>query len=309
LDIANQTVGHVIDEGAFRQLLYFAEASSGAIYNPQGEVIDAYRRWRLYQAREYYAFALNAMWCYLCDWGLAEDGDVQPIPLSCFWQHLDLALNFDGLAARLGTPAPNLSAHSDYQSLLDWLTDLADRNKNALGLPDSLDSPLHEHRLYRLAKENRRSPEVMVAGMMTMLALIYLRFGQPALWERPEWEISRMGADGRLSVHVFVKTLRRRIRSGHVTISDIARWLFADYIILQHQLVATSKLPDNTFRFRREGDSLRFYNLQNSLGFMNSRFRAISTTLHELGLCEDFGRPDHLLTGDGQVLLEKGDLE
>jgi hypothetical protein len=309
LDIADQTVGHAIDEDTFRQLLYFAEASSGASYDPLNEVIDTYRKWGLYQAREYYAFAINAMWSYLCDWGLAENGDVRPIPLSRFWQHLDLALDFDGLAACLGTPVPNLSAYSDYQSLLDWLTDLAGKSKNALGLPDSLDSPLHEHRLYRLAKENHRSPEVMVAGMMTMLALIYLRFGQPTLWEHPEWEISRMGADGRLSVDGFVKILRRRIQSGHVTVSEIARWLFADYIILQHQLVATSKLPDNTFRFRREGDSLRFYNLQNSLGFMNSRFRAISTTLHELGLCEDFGRPDQSLTNDGQVLLEGGDLE
>ena len=117
-----------------------------------------------------------------------------------------------------------------------------------------------------------------------------------------------MGADGRLSVDGFVRSLRRRVRSGHVTIGDIARWLFADYIILQHQLVATSKLPDNTFRFRREADRLRFYNLHNSLRFMNSRFEAISTTLHELGLCGDFGRADHSLTSDGQMLLEHGDL-
>ncbi len=308
LDIASQTDGRAIDQDAFRQLLYFAEAGDGAVYDPLEEVTDTHRRWRLYQAREYYAFALNAMWCYLCDWGLAEDGDVRPVRLSRFWQHLELALDFDGLAGRLGAPTPNLSAYSDYQSLLDWLTDLAGKSENGLDRSASLDSPLHEHRLYRLAKENRRSPEVMVAGMMTMLALICLRFGRPDLWERPEWEISSMGADGRLSVDDFVKSLHRRIRSGHVTISDIARWLFADYIILQHQLVATSKLPDNTFRFRREGDRLRFYNLHNSLRFMNSRFEAISTTLHELGLCGEFGRADHSLTSDGQMLLEKGDL-
>ena len=141
-----------------------------------------------------------------------------------------------------------------------------------------------------------------------MLALIILRFVQPDLWLRPEWTISRMGADGRLSVDGFVKAMLRRLQRARTLIGDIARWLYADYIILQHQLVATSKLPDNTFRFRREGNRLRFYKLENTLGFMNSRFDALSTTIHELGLCGDLRRPDHPLTPDGQRLLVEGDL-
>lgn len=309
LDIANQTDGHAIDQDAFRQLLYFGETTSGATYDPLDEITDTHRRWRLYQAREYYAFALNAMWCYLCDWGLAEGGDIRPIPLSHFWDHLDLALDLDALSRRLQVSTPGLSANSDYGSLLDWLRGSIGIAEGGPDASPGLASPVHEHRLYRLAKENRRSPDVMIAGMMAMLALIYVRFGQPDLWLAPEWEISRMGADGRLSVDGFVKSIRRRMESGPVTVGEIARWLFADYIILQHQLIATSKLPDNTFRFRREGDRLRFHNLHNSLVFMNSRFEAISTTLHELGFCEDFGRPDHTLTGEGQTLLEKGDLE
>jgi hypothetical protein len=309
LDVAKQTDGHPIDQDAFRQLLYFRETGSALTYDPLDEVADTYRRWRLYQAREYYAFALNAMWCYLCDWGLANGGDIRPIPLSRFRDHLDLGLDFDGLARRLQVSTPGLSADSGYESLLGWLRGSIGIGESGSDASPGLTSRVHEHRLYRLAKENRRSPDVMVAGMMAMLALIYVRFGQPDLWLPPEWEISRMGADGRLSVDGFVKSIRRRMESGPVSIGEIARWLLADYIILQHQLIATSKLPDNTFRFRREGDRLRFHNLHNSLVFMNSRFEAISTTLHELGFCGDFGRPDHTLTGEGQILLEKGDLE
>jgi hypothetical protein len=171
-----------------------------------------------------------------------------------------------------------------------------------------VDRPLHEHLLYQLAMKDRTSPEIMVAGMIVMLALIALRFSDSQLWLRSEWEISRMGADGRLSVDGFLKDLQRHMKSGPVTILEIAQWLYNEYIIRQHQAVATTKLPDNTFRFQRQGDRLRFHNLPNSLGFMNSRFDSISTTIHELGFCGDLNSPEHELTEDGRRLLEKGDL-
>jgi hypothetical protein len=308
LDIADQSQGRALDQDAFRQLLYFRTTEGGATYLPQDTVVDTYRQWRLYQAREYYAFALNAMWYYLCEWGLVQGGDIRPIPLSCFWQHLEVALNFDGLAARLNLPGPALGANSSFQSLFDWLQKLIGANRATFDTACTLDTPLQEHRLYRLAMAHSTAPEVMVAGMITMLALILLRFDQPELWLQPEWVVSHMGAEGRLSVDGFVKTMHRRLQSGGITIVEITRWLYSDYIILQHQLVANSKLPDNTFRFQREGDRLGFYNLPNSLAFMDSRFDALSTTLHELGLCGDFRRPPYPLTIDGQRLLADGDL-
>ena len=171
-----------------------------------------------------------------------------------------------------------------------------------------LGSPLHEHRLYELALSERYAPDVMIAGMITTLALIYLRFGHPSLWLKPEWEVSHTGYDGRLSLDGFVRTLRERLQSGLVTVGEFTRWIYNDYIILQHQLVATGKLPDNTFRFERDGDRLRFYALDNALTFMDSRFDALSTTVHELGFCGGFAEAEHSLTPDGQRLLDSGDL-
>jgi hypothetical protein len=308
LDITAQTQGYAIDQDAFRQLLCFQSTSHGATYNPQDAVLDTYRKWRLYQAREYYAFALNAMWFYLCEWGLTHSGDTRPVPLSRFWEHLDTVLDFNDLAARLNVPPPGLSSRSGFGGLLDWLQTLIGADQVTFDAVCTLATPIHEHRLYQLAMSNRTAPDVMIAGMVTMLALILLRFGRPDVWFRQEWEISRMGAEGRLSVDGFVKAVRRRLQGGHIAVGEIVRWLYADYVILQHQLVATSKLPDNTFRFRREGDRLRFYNLWNSLGFMDSRFDALSRTVHELGLCGDLYQPNHPLTPDGQCLLAKGDL-
>lgn len=309
LDVADQTQSYPIDQDTFRQLLYFQDADNGAHYNPHDEVVAAYRRWRLYQAREYYAFALNALWYHVCDWGLAQQGDVRPVQVSHLWQHLEAALDFDGLAGRLSLPEPGLEYDASLRSLLNWLLrSVGADHRSSFDLSCKLNAPIQEHRLYRLALENPSSPDVMVAGMVTMLALIFLRFGKSDLRFQPDWAISRMGADDRLSVDRFLRAMHRRLESGDISIVEITRWLCADYVILQHQLVATSKLPDNTFRFRREGNRLRFYSLRNALGFNDSRFYAISTTLHELGLCGEFSLLDHPLTPDGQRELAERDL-
>src|SRR6266496_5288374 len=121
LDITIQTNGTSIDQDTFRQLLYFQAAENGAVYYPQLPLEKAYRRWRYYQAREYYAFALNALWSYLCSWGLDQSGDFHPLPLEQFWQHLDEGLKFDRLAAQLQVPNPDLDADSRFVDLLQWL--------------------------------------------------------------------------------------------------------------------------------------------------------------------------------------------
>lgn len=309
LDLAVQTQGFNVDEDVFRQLLFFRAADNGAQYAPRASVTDAFQRWRLYQAREYYAYALNALWYHLCAWGLARQGDIRPLSLDALYTYLEQALDFAALAARLQITPPTLHAGSDFRALLDWLRQLV--GVGATGDFDAactLSAPLHEHRLYRLAEQDRSAPEVMVAGMLVLLTLTYLRFDRPERWGEADWDVSRMGTDGRLSVDGFVRTLQRKLRSGPVTIGEIARWLLEDYVILQHQLVATGKLPENTFRFQREGQRLHFYPLENRLDFMNSRFDALSTTLHELGLCGDLRQLDHPLTADGQQLLEEGAL-
>ncbi len=208
----------------------------------------------------------------------------------CIWTPI---FGFAELATRLSLPHSGLKATSDLQGLLDWLVSLVGGDEATFDDACRLGSPLHEHRLYELALSERYAPDVMIAGMITTLALIYLRFGHPSLWLKPEWEVSHMGYDGRLSLDGFVRTLRERLQSGLVTVGEFTRWIYNDYIILQHQLVATGKLPDNTFRFERDGDRLRFYVLDNALTFMDSRFDALSTTVHELGFCGGFAEAEH----------------
>lgn len=309
LDLIAQTDGSAVDQNAFRQLLLFGAEMGGATYTPQEPVALTYRRWRLYQAREYYAFALNGLWWHLCDWGIAEQGDLRPLPIEAFHEHIRGLLTFDPLAHQLGMAAPGLGPNASFARLLSWLRSTVGADEPDFDALCLLDAPIHEHRLYTLAyDEASNDPQIFVPAMLALLALTYLRFGMPARWLEPDWPIAQMGADGRLSLDGFVKSLHHRLTRQAPTIADVARWLYDEYIIQQHLTIATSKLPENTFRFQREGHRLRFVNLYNSLQFNDSRFDALSTTLHELGLCGDLQLASHPLTTDGAQLLATGDL-
>ena len=251
---------------------------------------------------------MNALWSYLCSWGLSQDGDFHPLPLDQFWQHLNEGLQFDRLGTQLQVSAPDLNADSSFEELLQWLLTIVGADQAGFDAACTLDTPLNEQRLYRLALQHKEDAYIMIGGMLVILSLIYLRFQVPDHWQHPAWEISRMGQDGRLSVADFMHALRYRLQSRSTSIRHIVQWLYNDYIILQHQLVAASKLPENTFRFQREGDRMRFFRLENGLGFTDSRFHALSTTIHELGLCGNLYQPLHSLTQDGKRLWAEGDL-
>lgn len=308
LDVAAQTDGNPVGEDDFRQLLYFGITESGITYSPQDDIRDTYSKWRLYQAREYYSFALNALWCYLSDWGLRHSGDIRPIPIAQFWEHLKGVLDWGSVAEMFGVPGAAPSPQSPIPDLLAWLRRPLRPGEGRFDDQCTTGNPIHEHKLYRVIRSSlgrdRRTP----ALALSMLGLIHLRFGQPERWLREEWAISRMGGDDRLSLHGFLVALRDQLTINRTALFDLAEWLYSDYVILQHQLVATRKLPDNTFRFRREGDRLRFFNVGNGLRFMSSRFQALSTTVHELGLCGDLSLSSHPLSSKGQRLLSEGDL-
>ncbi len=309
LDIADQTISSVITQDVFRQLLYFHAADTGEVYRPRDVLVSVYQHWRLYQAREYYAFALNSLWNYLCLWGLSNKGDYRPLSPTLFWRHLEDSLDVDTFADRLGLSRPGLKAGSDFHHLLAWLCSLMQTNEEGFDTACTLLSPVHERRLYLLTKENPGDPGTALIGMIILLCLVYLRFGRDTYQQQSAWkEVAWKGENGRLSLHEFVQTIHQQLQRGTPTILDIARWLYRDYIILQHQLVARSKLPENTFRFQWEGKSLRFYRLPNSVDFMDSRFNALRLTLAELGLSGDLSRLPHPLTQDGKQFLVEGDL-
>jgi hypothetical protein len=232
---------------------------------------------------------------------------MRPIALSSIRDHIEAACDFDTLAGQAGVPAPRLDARSSFADLLEWLAGTAGAEHENFDQRCCLVSPLSEYGLEQLVYRPGDAVS-RVAGGVAMLASLYLRFGHPAQRLDPAWTtVSRKGSDGRLSVDQFMRSLRVRLAGGARTINEIARWLTDDYVILQHQLVATGKLPDNTFRFERESNRLRFHRHHNPLGFSDSRYEALATTIHELGFCSSLASNDHRLSADGRRLLEHPD--
>lgn len=312
-DLACQTDGHPIDQDAYRQLLYFRATEAGAAYTPSTDHEETFISWRLFQAREYFNFALNTLWSHLCEWGYENDGTVHPLPLETWWAYVNRALSINSLAEHFGLPTPGLYHTSPLRSLLEWVETFTQPESTGLAEAFQIDAVLHEHKLYRLPNGGLIYP-VELSAMIVLLLFLYARFGDPAFRNDPSWRFALMGADGRLPLdghsqgRGFFAAVRAFLDTDK-TVGEFARWLIDDYIVLQHQLIASQKLPDNTYRFRQEGGALRFFLQDNSVEPRDSRFNALGTTLFELGLCGRLWELDHALTPDGLAVLERGDAE
>jgi hypothetical protein len=309
LDLADQTAGHALTEDRFRQLIYYRADTGGASWRPRDPVVRMARRWRLYQAREYYAFALNRLWRYLAEWGqgrIAISGDV--VAQSTWWDHVDEGLASTPLARALAVKDPGLEADSPLSELAIWAAAQAHVGGD-LDTPWDGTAPFTEHSLYRWT--DRNNGPAVVAATLTILALVAARFGEPEVQaaNADDWDICLDGGVARLALNRFLIQWRRRAREG-ATIGSAARWLIDDYVIRQHERIAVAKLAQtgDTFRFRREGDQFRFYQADAPASMSSSRFQALATTVHELGFAESLYAAGHMLTQDGRALLATGDL-
>ncbi|MGH3115874.1 MAG: hypothetical protein ACRDQ2_01935, partial [Gaiellales bacterium] len=272
LDLARQTDGTPVNEDTYRQLVYFGGEYDGARYQPRAGIERTARRWRLYQAREYYAFALNRLWQHLCAWGLDESiGGSRPVPLDELWDYLDAAAGFTQVAEAFEVDDPGFDGGTPIADVTAWLVSTA----NVAGSLDDgwdIEAPLHEHSLYLWCRQPGEEPET-VPGMAALLLLVAARLGAPgtAAQYDEDWDIVIEGGVQRLATSRFFSQLRRRSMGGD-TVGEFLRWVFSDYVIRQHERVAVGKLPDDTYRFRRDGAALRFFD-QPAVALMNnSRF-------------------------------------
>jgi hypothetical protein len=311
LDLANQTEGHPLSQGVFRQLIYFGSADGGLRYVASEGCEDAAVGWRVYQLREYFNYALNSIWRALCDFGYQSRGDDLPLSAEHLDEFITTGLAFDLLAQRHGLLAPGLNSTSRLDEVLAWLEGIVGLPPESLRAPYDSTTVLHEQVLMRAAMGEPRSAVDGFSGMIALLLVLFNRLRSVDSHSEPVWRLLRLGGDGRLPIdgfdHAFMPRLREYSDSGR-TIGDFVRWLVDGHIVLQHQLVASQKLPDDTYRFRQEAGAVRFFRFENQVDQRNSRFDALSTTVAELGLCERLDRSHHPLRPDGEELLTRGDI-
>ncbi len=308
LDLSLATEGVPISQDTFRPLIYFRELGSGLLYRPRAGVERTARRWRLYQAREYYSLALNRLWVLLCGWGAEHSAaGAVSVPAADWWAWLDTALDFGPVARQLGIADPGVTGSTPLADLAGWLAVSAG---TGTGIDDvwPRDSAVTEDRLAGW-RASSASDSRVAAAMIALLLLVRERVGLPAQQARIGTDIDILAAGGteRLAMTWFFDRARRAVMAG-ATVGEFARSMVLDFVIRQHERVAMSKLPEDTFRFRRDGDRLRFSTLRATAGFNDSRFTAVSTAVAELGLAGGIQSASHALTGAGVTLLTTGSL-
>lgn len=311
LDLADQTHGHALSQDAFRQLIYYRTADNGASYAPIDACADSAVAWRTYQLREYFNYALNSMWRAVCDFGYDHGGDVVPIDNRQLRGFVAASLDMDALADRHGVQPPGLGPDSELDAVLDWVDDVVRASTSSYRDGFDLTAPMHERSLMRAAMRDERDTIDGFTGMVALLLALFVRLRHVDGSEPQAMRLLSLGNDGRLPIlgsdQAFMNRLREHLASRS-TLAAYVQWLVDDHIILQHQVVASQKLPDDTYRFRQEARTLRFFQFENQIDQRNSRFDALSTTVAELGLCTRLDAPDHALLPDGLELLSRGDL-
>ncbi|MCZ7665178.1 MAG: hypothetical protein M5U22_20625 [Thermoleophilia bacterium] len=306
LDLADQTQGLPVSEDTFRRLVYFGRSGNGAGFKPRAETLQTHRGWRMYQAREYYSFALNSLWARLCELGIRLNGDLAPVPMTLLHDRIRDMSAPDPLARALGIPVPGLGPESAWSEVVLWYQTQAQAESAFETDGARIDTLVNESVLLDLARAT--SSEVQVAAMVGVLALTWARFGDRRMMARPEWQLACLGSEERLSLDRFLRDLAQWSCAPMLTLGTVVSRLLDRYIITQHLLVASRKMPENTFRFEREADGLRFYQHGNPVEFTNSRFSALSNHLVDLGLCGDLSSSAHGPSEDGRRLLEAGHL-
>jgi hypothetical protein len=292
----------------FRELVYF-RALEDARYEPQSDLVTMARRWRIYQAREYFSFAFNRLFGWVVRRGLQESADgLSLVPAGRLWDLIDDALDNNEFAADRGLGDQTVvNAGTPAAAFIDVLSSIVD-------LTPGLDAPwpraglLDEHALYDWGQNVDDDAETVVA-MLALLLLLYRRFGIPnrAAELTTDQDLIAEGRSTRIGMSRFFTLMHRKVMAG-ATMSVLARWVIQDFVIVQHERVATSKLPDDTFRLRRVGDHIRFFVQEAPARFNDSRFDALSTTVHELGLVSALRDPARTLTPAGRQFLRDGDL-
>lgn len=307
-DLSAQTVAEPVESWAFRQLVYYRADDDGRSYTPSSvELSITARRWRLYQHREFVAWAFNRWLRNICDCGLERGGDGAAIAFSDALATVNQA-DFAALASSLGVDDPGVTPASPLQALLDWARA---ESESEAGLDDPWDigRPLCEDRVLDLLGDLSTFGEETTAGILTLLALCATR-----LWPKEyeltyldDWPLVRAGGARRLSVDRFISDVKVQARAG-ATIAEAGRWFLEHYVIRQHHRVALGKLPDDTFRLQLDAGRVRFVNEAVAVEMNDSRYRALSTVAAELAWTKPMTEQKHALTADGRRLVADGDL-
>lgn len=301
LDLVAQS-GSTIFRQTMRPALYLGQYAPGQVYQPAATLRGWADRWRLVQVRHTYTSALQALWAVFLDhlranpdvgftfseftnWAFAHltDYNMVEMPVSDYLDHLCAEI---GLSPKWTEAAQDFSLACQQESQVDEIT------------------------LYRQLLTSGRDPSTLMARALRVLGQLFLRFYPLHLTDDSIWqEVARRP---RLPVAQYLDDFAYHLQIPGWTIGDWVKWLYRDYLVSQHEIMALQKLRQNqynTFKFYyRDGRFFWAYNpidYQEPLRYPSLRLYNGLTMLIDLGLIEEDDEGRCCLTDDGYSYLTR----
>lgn len=309
LELAKQTSDVAVEESDFRRLMLYGSAydletdlETSTFSPPEGLIITA-RRWRISQLREVFNWSLNGMWQWVNTWGLDRGGDSMPISLA------DLKVDLHKVNFK-GVPGMKTKSNQPIKSLIDECERLAEMTGSLDG-PWNLWAAVTEDFLINLVQSDSPSSEERLGALFALYVMSLTRLRSHDLPKdvgQQDWRLVMEGGQSRIGMQFALDQLRRDEIAGK-TVVDVLQRVVDNHVIAQHERIALSKLPADTFRYRRNGSRLEFFAQPNQYRMNASRFESLSTICSELGWCGVIEEPGHNLTKEGDQVRKFAKVE
>jgi hypothetical protein len=223
-------------DGAYRAAVWADFRGSG---EQEGRLAQTRAQWAALVAKEYWQDGLSLLYTHFCRLGLERAG-----PDGLEQKDLDRLLRGPltgggevAIGGRQLSYGPEMSAAGFRTLAIDATADLS----------------LEELRVAAIAEGTA------IAGLVLILVTM-ARLPDPETAPSGWREIALQSSERQPSLLQFAMLLERKLEE-QPPLDDLVAWVTRRFVIIAHEQIAYSKLPDFTFRFRWEAGRLRFYNL------------------------------------------------
>jgi hypothetical protein len=317
LDIIAQSEGKDLSELDIRAVLYFWSFPDQRAYQPEGNLLRPAQRWRVFQLRQYFVFAIESFWSLFLN-RISTEALSGPEYLGWLLSELDLNPLADEFGLALPSTDPDsLTLQAFYEAIRHALPTGALDPGSA-----STNTNLNERAVIGPIwhSDTGLNAQIRAGRALAALALMYWRC-QP--WQQgPGWYLAsdRYGA-GRLPIEGYLRHVNRAFAEGW-SLTRWLDWFHQQYLWLQHRRVVLEKLvarrqdtakfevvdgtPTDVVTDSVQSSVQRFKGLGSDWPKMNApRFPSALNILLDLRVVEPAPAGGFQLSADGTALLNR----
>lgn len=218
-----------------RTLLYFGRFPSGRRYSPPPALRATAEAWRLFQARQYQRYAIEALWVAYLQL-IARSGSV-PFTTRVLVRELGDALDRDGHIAggrKASTRFEDLTLAAFESRIRRRWSRSGPDTWSATDPADTLAEPQWK---YRIDESIQDDPALLLTNALGLLGVLWVRWR--AVDDPSARAFLAAGGRARISVASMVSEFDSR---GDLQMSALLAWVLEEYTVAQHMRVATNKL-------------------------------------------------------------------